>query len=134
MSGSFQSNAYQTNAFQIVRNGGVPVAPPISVPIPDNDYSYERTKAAFAKRQAETQRLNQERLALELLSSQKELEIQAIEAKRLNDLSDAFYQKTLLRLINEAEQIRLQNEAISRQLYLYRIEDEDTFVILMTLF
>jgi len=105
----------------------------ISVPIPDNRYSWELTREVLKRRKDEYDALEQEKRDNELLAKQKEEEVERIEAKRLSDLSDEFLQAQLLRNLRQLEEIRLQQELINQRILMFMRDEEDIFIILSSL-
>ena len=134
MATAFQVSAFQNNAFQIdavipsTPNGGGNASGSQS----RYEYNtYEISKAAYNKNQKELQDLQFRKLESLRLSAEKEAEIQALEQKRLNNLSDTFYQKQLLRLLSESMAIAEQSRIIEFQVRAKKIEEEDIFVLLL---
>lgn len=108
-------------------------APPISVPISDNSYSFEYTKKVFEQRRKEIESLKQKSIIAEKQKAQKQLEIERIEAKRKSDLSDQFLQLQLIQALKEIEALKQEQYLINQRIMMLMNDDEEFFILLSSM-
>lgn len=100
---------------------------------PAEHNTYEISKAAFERKQKEIAELNAKKAETLRLAEEKEAEIQRLEKIRLQNLSDKFYQKQLFRLLAEAAALSKQSADIDIQIRAKQIEEEDIYIILLSM-
>jgi len=134
----FQHSGFQRNAFQIM--GGVVVQQPqggggkISKHKFQTEHNtYEVSKAAYLKKQRELQALKAKKAAQDRAAEEKEAQILRLEAKRAGNLSNTFFQKQLLKAMQEAEAIRALQAEINQQIMMMQREEEDIYILLLCL-
>lgn len=122
MFSGFQPSSYQHSAYQIVVVAVKQEATP--------GYSWERTKREYERQQRKYLEDQKRLKETKELVSNKEAELAALEAKRLEDLADQKMQLELIALMKELqrlEQERLELEAAIR----FFLLEEDAIIALL---